>query len=459
MSKRNQTTGLPKSAGKRPEPPAPSAESPEKQQRKPDQTQEYKSRAEREAQFQRYVIIGTGAAVAFVAVVLVLALILDQVIRPNQVVASVEGDNITVRDFQQRVRFERVLRIQQLTDAINTYQSFGLDPNQLISQPPASTWFNDLRVPDQLGRTVLNDMINEQIIRQEAAARGITVSAEQIQQRVNAYFGYDPAALVPADQTPTPTSEPTATPTPFVSPTPSPTPTQTPQPTQTPEGTPFETATPTITPFPTVPPQPTLNATERAEQFDTTRKEFYDVMRRDARLNEAQVTAYFEMLALRNALRDAIAEDITRVGPFVNARHILVATEAEANDVLTALQNGESFAELAKTVSTDTSSGANGGELGWSPVYNYVKPFADAVLSAEIGAIVGPVQSQFGYHIIQVRAREDRELTDEQWENARNNIFQTWLEEQRKAKDESGAATIFDIWTQFVPNDPPSPFG
>ena len=50
-------------------------------------------------------------------------------------------------------------------------------------------------------------------------------------------------------------------------------------------------------------------------------------------------------------------------------------TEEEANDIINALNAGESFAELAKSVSTDTGSGAKGGELGWQPATTYVKEF------------------------------------------------------------------------------------
>ena len=57
------------------------------------------------------------------------------------------------------------------------------------------------------------------------------------------------------------------------------------------------------------------------------------------------------------------------------------------------------------------------------PSSNYVTEFADAVKTAEIGALVGPVKTQFGYHIIQVRAREDREMSDSDYEQALNTEF------------------------------------
>ncbi|MBC6937734.1 MAG: hypothetical protein DWB42_18165 [Chloroflexi bacterium] len=455
MSKRSQTTGLPKTASRKAVPAAggeaaakKAAGASGKEKKGGLDRGEYKSRAEREAQLQRRVMIGTGITAGAIVLILLVAIVLDQIIRPNQVVAAVGGDTITVAEFQRRVRLERVLRIQQLTNLVNTYQSFGLDPNQAVAQEPGSTWLSDLRIPDQLGLTIVNEMVDDELLRQEAAARGLSISPEDVQKRIEEFFGYDPAAL---STTPTPTPTPTLTPTPFVSPTPSPTPTITP----TPETEP----TATLTPLPTIPPEPTLSATQQAEQFSTNRSDFYELMRREAGLSEADMNAYFEIQTLRDKMSDVIADEqnIGQTGPFVNARHILVATEEEALDVLAALQAGESFAELARAVSSDTSSGANGGELGWAAVVSYVKPFADAVREAPIGEIIGPIQTEFGYHIIQVRAREDRQLTDSQYDTAKRNAFQTWLEDLRASKNDQ--IEIFSIWSDFVPDDPPSPFG
>jgi peptidyl-prolyl cis-trans isomerase C len=83
-----------------------------------------------------------------------------------------------------------------------------------------------------------------------------------------------------------------------------------------------------------------------------------------------------------------------------NAAHILVADEAKAMELKTQLDGGADFAELAKANSTDTGSGANGGDLGWFGAGMMVKPFEDAVLAAEVGRVAGPVQTDFGWHLI-----------------------------------------------------------
>lgn len=86
-----------------------------------------------------------------------------------------------------------------------------------------------------------------------------------------------------------------------------------------------------------------------------------------------------------------------------SAAHILVDSEEKAKELLTQLEGGADFAELAKANSTDTGSGANGGDLGWFGLGMMVKPFEDAVVAAEVGKVAGPVQSDFGFHLILVK--------------------------------------------------------
>ncbi len=85
-----------------------------------------------------------------------------------------------------------------------------------------------------------------------------------------------------------------------------------------------------------------------------------------------------------------------------HARHILVATEKEATDIIAKLKGGAKFEELAKQ-SKDTGSAANGGDLDWASPGNFVKPFSDAMIALKDGQVTDkPVQSQFGYHVIKL---------------------------------------------------------
>lgn len=86
-----------------------------------------------------------------------------------------------------------------------------------------------------------------------------------------------------------------------------------------------------------------------------------------------------------------------------NAAHILVETLEAAEKLKADLAGGAEFAELAKGNSIDTGSGANGGDLGWFGLGMMVKPFEEAVVAAKVGEVTGPVQSDFGYHLILVK--------------------------------------------------------
>jgi len=83
-------------------------------------------------------------------------------------------------------------------------------------------------------------------------------------------------------------------------------------------------------------------------------------------------------------------------------RHILVDKEDEAKEIITALQKGEKFEKLAER-SKDTGSKANGGDLDWNAPGNFVKPFSDAMVKTPKGKFTAtPVQTQFGWHVIEV---------------------------------------------------------
>ena len=83
-------------------------------------------------------------------------------------------------------------------------------------------------------------------------------------------------------------------------------------------------------------------------------------------------------------------------------RHILVEKEDEAKDIIASLQKGDKFEKLAER-SKDTGSKANGGDLDWNVPSNFVKPFADAMVGLQKGKFTTtPVQTQFGWHVIQL---------------------------------------------------------
>lgn len=458
MAKRQQTTGMP--SRRREEARQTAQQAPEEKSRLETTFDNLlgnpQTREEREEAISRLLTRSVFGFLGALVVIVVAFILYDQFIVPNQTVVSVRDEgttvNVSVAEFEERVRIERVLVNQQLQSVINLAQQFGIDANQLLQQPQYADLLNELNFPDQLGRRVIDDLVDDAIIRIEAEQRGISVDDDVVQSTVNDYFGYDPtqAALIGADPTETPT--PTMTPEPLVSPTPTTTPTVTPTPTPLPaEVTPEPE--PTLTP--TFPASPTPDATDVFEDFEDNREAFYRNVRAQALVGNTAIDRFFERQALREAVREVVVDPV-ETQTVVEARHILVETEEQAQEVLDALASGESFADLARAVSTDNGGGgggsaANGGYLGEAPSSNYVPEFREAVETAPLGEIVGPVESQFGYHIIQVRSRSEEPIEENAAEQEQAAQFEEWLTERRDALEAAEGVSINDNWPDFVP--------
>ncbi len=102
--------------------------------------------------------------------------------------------------------------------------------------------------------------------------------------------------------------------------------------------------------------------------------------------------------------------------------HILVATQEEAKAIEAQLKKGAKFDKIAKEKSTDPGSKERGGDLGWVTPSNFVEPFAKAVTSLKKGQLSGPVQTQFGWHVIKVV--DVRNLVVPPFDQVRDNLRQ-----------------------------------
>ena len=106
-----------------------------------------------------------------------------------------------------------------------------------------------------------------------------------------------------------------------------------------------------------------------------------------------------------------------------HAHHILLKTKDDADKVLAQLKKGAKFETLAKSLSTDTGSKANGGDLNWFSPSGMVKPFADAVVALKKGeTTTAPVQSDFGWHVI--RLDDTRETTPPPFDTVKDRLVQ-----------------------------------
>jgi len=113
-------------------------------------------------------------------------------------------------------------------------------------------------------------------------------------------------------------------------------------------------------------------------------------------------------------------EQIGVPGKEYKARHILVETEDEANNIIALLDAGQDFSELAKEKSTGPS-GPSGGELGWFGAGQMVKPFADAAATMEKGSYSKtPVKTEFGWHVIMLE--DVRDSTPPPFEDVKDRL-------------------------------------
>ena len=404
------------------------------------------ARLERERQqvkLIQYIAIGVVAAI-----ILVLAYgYLDiNYLQARQPVAEVNGEKISTKEFQARVVLQRNDLLTQYMQ-YTQFQQLGLDTSTQLQQIEAS-----LSTPSIVGQQVLDLMISEALIRQEAERRGITVSADELETFTREQFSFFP------DGTPIPTITPTAvtityptlsaaqlelvtaTPVPTKGPTVTPPPTATVDPAAAAEATPTLIATPL--PSPTATPYTLEGYQSRVNDVLTSME--------DVGLTEAQYRRLFETGLLRDKLMEEVTADLPREEEQVWARHILVADEETAKAVIERLNNGEDFAALAVELSQDTGSGARGGDLGWFGPGQMIPVFETAAFSLADGEISQPIQSDFGWHIIQTLGHATIPLSANAYDQARRAAFDDFIAKLREESD----ITIYDFWVDRVPTSP-----
>jgi hypothetical protein len=332
-----------------------------------------------------------AAAGVVVIAVLVYGAYQEYVAKPNAPVAMVNGVPIQLRAYQHRVRYEQ-LQLAMRAAELQDWQA-QLDPEaegqefmvEYVSQQLQQIQTMVPQVPYE----AVDTMIDDELVRQEAEQRGIAVDDEELQENVEEQFGYY--------RTP---------PTPFPTPTPV---------TET-----LSIATPVPTPTPMT-----------LEEYEKAYKTFVDGLTERTGMSEAELRGIFRNALLRQKLQEALAAEVPTEADQVHARHILVETEEEAQQLLERLNGGEAFDALAAENSIDDSNKDDGGDLGWFPQGQMVPAFEEAAFGAEVDELVGPVETSFGWHIIRVEGHEVRALDPAALQARQGQALQEWLSEAR----------------------------
>jgi DNA-3-methyladenine glycosylase I len=152
------------------------------------------------------------------------------------------------------------------------------------------------------------------------------------------------------------------------------------------------------------------------DNFDVKKVSEYDEAKIEELMNNPDIIRNRRKIDSLNPNDDELKAlfDEMKMDTQVRASHILVDTEEEAQKVIERIKEGEDFSDLAKELSLDTASGANGGDLDYFTYAQMVEPFSKAAFSLEIGEVSQPVQSDYGYHIIKLTDRiVDEDITVE----------------------------------------------
>jgi peptidyl-prolyl cis-trans isomerase C len=376
------------------------------------------------------IIIGLTVVSVVIAVVLGLGLYQEYVAKPASPVAVVNEVPIRTDTYQKMVRYQRLLMLNYIANL--QAQKAQLDPADESSQFLAQYLQQSIdQVQSQmltLDMQVLDNLIDEELIRQEAAKNGLTVTEQEVDDAIRREVARGAGFVTVPDATATAAAavEATATAAFF---TPTPLPTATPTLTVTAAVSPT-TPTPMVSPAPLPTPQ-VMTEGEFLERY----KAMLDTLRKEAGLSEADYRRTIEADLLYDKLQDLFASQVPTSEEQVHARHILVETEEEAQAVLARLEAGEDFVSLAKELSTDEAIKEDGGDLGWFPRGMMLPEFEETAFALQPGETSDIVQTSFGYHIILVEERDpDRELEPYALEQRRASALSDWLEEQRQSE-------------------------
>jgi parvulin-like peptidyl-prolyl isomerase len=339
------------------------------------------SRHQREARQRRALLIGGAALLALIIGVLGFGYWRENYARGQETVATLFGERVTADQLLQDVR----PRLTSVDRRIALYQANGL------SQQATQLQAQRQRLPE----TVLNEMVEDQVVRREAARRGIVVAPSEVDDRLRQLVAQSDQANQPQPtSTPAPTTAPGA------------------EPTATAAGTPTPQATPT--------PLPTLTE----DRYGPALQDYLS----QSGYTEPKIRQLIEAQLYEEKLRQAIGEELPAVQEQIHARHLVFKSQDEASAALQRLQNGASFEELAASQSTDTATKDKGGDLGWLPRLGRDLAFDDALFALQPGQTSGVVQTDNGYEIIQALEVDparpvDASLLDEM----RRRHFGDWL--------------------------------
>jgi parvulin-like peptidyl-prolyl isomerase len=349
------------------------------------QTKKQIAHGRKEARQNRIILISVALLIVIILAVLVYGIIQELVLKPNAPVATVDGADIPLADFQNFVTFNRyndylsISNLQNYIDQLNASpdeNSFLISfyQQQLTQIQSALTTVSD---------STLDELIDDALVQQKAQQEGIAVTGAQVQQAIDDYVRQ--TAFPEAQQTTTETL-PTATPV----------------------------------------PQNLLDET-------------YTKMLSAMHLKDKAFRTIVEHSLLRGDVQDFLATQVPTTGLIIDVQLIKTETQTETLTAQQRIEGGEDFAVVAKEVSTDTLTAENGGNVGWVTSSQlsdrYGTALGDFVLSQQVGQL-GVVQSDGAFYLVKVLDRnENGPLPEEVLTARKNSALTDWLTARKASPD------------------------
>ncbi|MCJ7568693.1 MAG: SurA N-terminal domain-containing protein [Anaerolineales bacterium] len=396
-------------------------------------TKKHLARAERERIQSRW-LMGITIAIVVVAIgVLGYGWFESTYVQPKKTIAIVNDVTITKGEFSGRVRILQRELIGQLNSYVQMEQFFASDPQTIESIRELQNQIQtQLAYPEITGQVVINSMIREILVRQEAERMDVHVLPEDVAREIQVSFGFYPNGT----PTPIPTLTPDATlmaQIPTVS-----APTEGPSPTSSLPQTPNPTVTPYV-----------------LEAYEEDYAQFLDSLS-DFEISESDFMAYVEGQLLEEKLREQFQPEIDTVTEQVLIQHIFTLDEETAQVALEQLESGEVWDDVLKEYSEDPSSQESSGDLGWNTLNDLVAFLGQmgiTAFAAPVMEVIGPIESQQGWHLLRVIDRQDREISQDAQQEAVDSAFEAWIYELNVDAE----ITVIEDWQDHLP--PSGPLG
>ncbi len=351
------------------------------------QTKKQIALGRKEARQNRIILISVIALAALIVLILAIGLVQELVLKPNQPVAVVNGVNIPADEYRDLVtynRYNQYANISGLQNAIDELKASPEENQFLISfyEQQLSQLQSSLAL---LPQDTLDELIDNELIRQEAEAQGLAVTADEVDQTIDEGLRSD---LSPPPQEPLTDTVDSPTPTPI--------------------------------------PQ---------ERID----EVYQMVLDNLQISSKSFRAIIQRNLLRGKLQELLASQVPTTGLVIHVQLIETESEEEAAAALERIEGGEDFGLVAGEVSTDTLSAGMGGDLGWvttgqlSQSYGQdLEAYAFSLAPGELGTTA----SNGMFYVVLVLERDENGPLPEQVLSTRqSSALRDWLEEKKASPD------------------------